>query len=90
MMFKIVRTYKNKKYLNKFIFRNEVEFVNKFKQLDKNKSISNVILIPDKLKIRKNLINLLNSIICVKFYIFFSFEMFFIIAIHACLLIKVT
>ena len=53
MMFKIVRTYKNKKYLNKFIFRNEVEFVNKFKQLDKNKSISNVILIPDKLKIRK-------------------------------------
>ena len=49
-----IKTYKNRKYVEKFLFRSEIEFVKKFKKLSKNKSKKYfIIFAPDKLKMKK-------------------------------------
>ena len=49
-----IKIYKNRKYVEKFLFRSEIEFVKKFKELSKNKSKKYfIILAPDKLKMKK-------------------------------------
>ena len=53
MMKKIIKSYKNREYLEKFLFRSEIEFIKKFKELSKNKPKYYIILAPDKLKMKK-------------------------------------